>query len=210
VIALRSLEKFAKRARRAREGAVCEVCGVPIQEAHRHVVDRTERRLLCACPLCTMAFDGTQPARFRTVPQRVRGGANQGIDGDALSALGVPVGLAFFMRLGASGQWLAVFPSPAGATEAEIDESAWAAFAAKTPLVQDIADDVEALLVNRRRDGSITCFVVPVDACYELTALIRRSWQGIDGGDEVRAAIDRFFAALAERSEPYACREGAQ
>jgi hypothetical protein len=208
VIALRSLEKFAKRARRAREGTRCEVCGVAIQEQHRHVVDRIDRRLLCACAMCTLAFAGQQPARFQTVPQRVRGGPDIAVDGEALAKLGVPVGLAFFFRPSSTGRWLAVFPSPAGATEAEIDESAWAAFASNTELARDIADDVEALLVNRRRDGTSACFVVPIDACYDLTARIRRSWKGIDGGDDVRRAVDQFFGELAERSEPHARMEG--
>jgi hypothetical protein len=206
MIALRSLERFAKRARRAREGERCEVCGVPIGEQHRHVVDRTDRRLLCACSMCTLAFGGLHPARFRTVPEHVRGGGSAGLDDESLALLGVPVGLAFFMRPSTTKCWLAVFPSPAGATEAEIDDGAWAAFAAKSELARDIQEDVEAMLVNRRRDGTVTCFVAPVDACYELTALVRKSWRGIDGGDEVRTAIEDFFAGLAQRTLAHANR----
>lgn len=50
--------------------------------------------------------------------------------------------------------------------------------------------------------------VVPIDACYDLTARIRRSWKGIDGGDDMRRAVNQFFGELAERSEPHACMKG--
>ena len=33
--------------------------------------------------------------------------------------------------------------------------------------------DVEALLVRRERDASFECYLVPIDACYELTGIVR-------------------------------------
>jgi len=41
---------------------------------------------------------------------------------------------------------------------------------------------------------------VPIDACYELVGAVRRAWHGLDGGSEVREAINAFFAALADRA----------
>lgn len=198
---MRSLERFALAAKKARQGARCEVCTEPIGEGHRHVVDRTARRLLCACASCTLAFDGDQPARFRTVPDRVRVDPAWALSERDLQELGVPVGLAFFFRASTTGRWTAVFPSPAGPTEAELEDDAWARFAGESALVRSMADDVEALLIHRRRDGRSFCLVVPIDACYELAALLKRTWRGIDGGDDARAALDAFFTRLAERSE---------
>jgi hypothetical protein len=135
------------------------------------------------------------------VPEQIRADPSLHLGESELQALGVPVGLAFFFRPSTTGRWLAVFPSPAGATEAELDDGAWASFARGNTLLQSIEDDVEALLVHRRRDGRCSCFVVPIDACYELTALLRRNWRGIDGGDEARATLEDFFARLAERCD---------
>jgi hypothetical protein len=198
---VRALERYAKLVRRAREGARCEVCAVAIGDEHRHVVDCKARKLLCACSACSIAFGGPHPTRFRTVPDRVRRDPTWVVAEGQLQALGVPVGLAFFVRPSSTMKWMAIFPSPAGATEAELDEAAWKDFSAGSAIVREIADDVEALFVRRNRDGYSACFVVPVDVCYELTALLRRKWHGIDGGDEARVAIDDFIATLAKRAE---------
>jgi uncharacterized protein DUF5947 len=200
VTQLTSLERFAKRvrrAKRAREGARCEVCGEAIGPAHRHVVDRVDRRLLCACTGCVIAFDGEQPARFRSVPDRRHAEAIELFSDRDFDALGVPVGLAFFFRSSTLKRWVAAFPSIAGATEAELPEDAWTAIEARSDRVRSMASDVEALLVRRHRDARYDGFIVPVDVCYELTALLRQKWRGIDGGDEARAALDELFAELA-------------
>jgi hypothetical protein len=69
------------------------------------------------------------------------------------------------------------------------------------PLFKSIEDDVEALLV--RRDGeTFECYLVPIDACYELVGLVRLNWKGFDGGEEARIAIGAFFDGLRERSRP--------
>ena len=62
--------------------------------------------------------------------------------------------------------------------------------------------DVEAILIHARRGGPIDCFLVPIDACYELVARVRRSWRGFDGGDQARSEISAFFDGLSARSRP--------
>ena len=37
------------------------------------------------------------------------------------------------------------------------------------------------------------CFLVPIDACYELVGELRRLWRGFDGGSEAHDALDAFF-----------------
>ena len=199
---LPTLERFvrrAKSARVARAGTQCELCGAKMPEEHRHVVDRTARRLLCACTACVLAFDGDIPGRFRTVPGRLRVVRDSSIDTAVLDALSVPVGLAFFFRSSALERWVAVFPSVAGPTEAELPPEAWRALEARSALARGIAADIEALLVLRTRDSRCNAYVVPVDQCCELIAVLRRHWRGIDGGDDVRRAIAEFFAQLDER-----------
>jgi hypothetical protein len=65
----------------------------------------------------------------------------------------------------------------------------------------DLTPDVEALLIQRAGDG-FECFLVPIDACYELVGLVRMHWKGFDGGQEAWEAIDGFFDAVRERSRP--------
>jgi hypothetical protein len=197
---LGSLTRFARRVRRDAEGERCDLCGVAIAERHRHVVDRLERRLLCACAACGPAFVDVRVGRFRTVPERVRRDESGTIEKKDLQTLGVPVGLAFFFRSSALERWVGIFPSPAGPTEAELPEGAWETLVAKSEIAAAIEADVEALLVRSERDGRTHVFLVPIDVCYALTALLRSGWRGIDGGDEARRALDDFFAALAERA----------
>jgi hypothetical protein len=173
---------------------------VGIPHEHRHVVDRADRRLLCACAACGLAFVDQTKGRFRSVPETVRAEASPSLGSADLRALGVPVGLAFFFRPSSLARWIGVFPSPAGPTEAELADTAWNALAAKSTLVRSIEDDVEALLVRCERSGDATVLVVPIDVCYELTALLRQSWRGIDGGDDARRVLDEFFVELAARA----------
>jgi hypothetical protein len=164
------------------------------------VVDTEARKLLCACVPCAFVFAGSREGRWRAVRDRVKADPNGAANDEALRALGVPVGLVFFFRPSSSGHFVAIFPSPAGPTEAELPEAAWQSFASSCPLASEVEDDVEALLVNRRRDGTGTTLLVPIDACYELTALLRRTWRGIDGGDEARLRIEDFIARLVGRA----------
>jgi hypothetical protein len=157
------------------------------------VVDRVARRILCACKACLHGLGDGEHARYRAIPTRVRV-PDPPVTASDLETLGVPVGLAFLVRGSSAKRWVAVFPSPAGPTEAELPEHARA-------VASGIADDVEGLLVYRRRVGPLEAFIVPIDLCYELAGIVRRHWRGIDGGEEASAVIESFFARLRERVE---------
>jgi hypothetical protein len=90
----------------------------------------------------------------------------------------------------------AFYPGPAGATESELDLTAWERIAARHPALATLRPDVEALLV--RRDGD--CYLVPIDACYELVGRLRTLWRGFDGGPEAHAAVAAFFDELRKRA----------
>jgi hypothetical protein len=62
-----------------------------------------------------------------------------------------------------------------------------------------MAEDVEALLVNRAR-GARDAWLVPLSDCYRLVAVVRAHWKGISGGDDVTREIARFFASLPAAS----------
>ncbi|HSK36358.1 MAG TPA: DUF5947 family protein, partial [Actinomycetota bacterium] len=116
-------------------------------------------------------------------------------------ALQIPVRVAFFFHNSDLGRVVAFYPSPAGATESLLPLEAWAEVVAANPVMTDLAPDVEALLVRRAGQG-FECFLVPIDACYELVGLVRMHWKGFDGGQEAWDAIDGFFDAVRERSRP--------
>ena len=118
------------------------------------------------------------------------------------SELGVPVGLAFFVQNSRTQRATAFYPSPAGAVEAELPPEAWSSLAEKSRVFAEVRADVEGVLVQRQRRGGGQVYLAPIDACYQLVAIVRTRWRGFDGGDEAWQAIDAFFAALAARGEP--------
>jgi hypothetical protein len=88
-----------------------------------------------------------------------------------------------------------------GATESLLSLETWEELAETNPLLATLAADVEALLVrNVQRRGGFECYIVPIDACYELVGRIRRRWKGFDGGEDAWKEIDAFFADVRVRS----------
>jgi hypothetical protein len=187
------------------DSSACQLCAEPVGEAHRHLVDLSQRRLVCACRACALLFvepaEAPMARRYRTVPERVCVDPRSSPSEDAWQQLGVPVGLSFFLHDSSTSRWVACFPSPAGPIEAEIEPERWHAFARESPLCRVVAPDVEALLVRSERGGPRECWVVPIASCYELVGLVRRHWRGFDGGERLRVELDAFCAALRERAE---------
>lgn len=182
---------------------VCEICATPIGEMHDHLVDVRDRRLLCACYACHMLFvpQGAAQGRYRAVGRRYAAISAGTFAGPHWDALQIPIGLAFFFFNSAAQRVAGFYPGAAGATESELPLGAWEDVARENPLIASMQPDVEATLVYRRRDESVEGYIVPVDACYELVALVRMYWQGFDGGDEARERIEAFFARVKERCE---------
>ena len=179
----------------------CELCAAVVAGEHEHLVDPRSRRLLCACHACAILFEGAGATQYRRVPGDVRELAGLEIADTFWNGLSIPIGLAFLFRSSASGSILALYPSPAGPTEASVDEDSWRELAALHPALEKIGADVEALLVNRTREAR-EYYIVPIDEGYKLTGLIRQHWQGFSGGDEAWRQIRMFFDDLKRRSRP--------
>ena len=114
-------------------------------------------------------------------------------------ALQLPIDLAFFVQSTPAGCVIALYPSPAGATESVVDAGAWETLLAENPSLREFEPDVEGLLVNRV-GASRDCFRVGIDQCYHLVGLIRTHWRGLSGGATVWGEIARFFDGLREQS----------
>jgi hypothetical protein len=115
--------------------------------------------------------------------------------------LQIPVGVAFIFRHSDAEEVTAFYPGPAGATESLLALGSFDEIAAEHPMLATLEPDVEALLVRFER-GSSECFITPIDVCYELVGLLRRSWRGFDGGREAHDKIDAFFGGLRARARP--------
>jgi len=181
--------------------ARCELCGVPLEDPHGHVVDSADRRLLCACRACSTLFfaPGAGNGRFKGVPSRYAAIPAPLFSDAQWEALGIPIGLAFFFRSSTTDHVIAFYPGPAGTTESLLPLEAWQDLAQREPLVAQLELDVEAVLVYRPRDRNVRSYVVPIDACYELAGLVRSKWKGIAGGADVDAAIEAFFEGIEAR-----------
>jgi hypothetical protein len=180
------------------------MCAVPIAEFHGHVVDLDARTLLCTCRGCYLLFTagGSGGIRFRAVPDRYLAFADFELTPAQWDALQIPVSVAFFFVNSSLERVAAFYPSPAGATESLLALETWDEIVAANPALATLEPDVEAFLVraDSRRASAPECYLVPIDACYELVGRLRMLWRGFDGGREAKSALDEFFDGVRTRA----------
>jgi hypothetical protein len=187
----------------------CELCATEVAPEHPHLVNVAERTLRCACRPCALLFvdapRAAAGATYRTVPDRYRRDSAFTLPEDRWDALQIPVGVAFFLvNSTRDDAVVACYPSPAAATESELDLARFADGVGAGRLAALLEPDVEALLVRHHETGGSECLLVPVDACYRLVGLVRRHWKGFDGGADAWAHIDAFFADVRSRARDLA------
>jgi hypothetical protein len=180
------------------------MCATPVPAEHSHVADLERATLLCACRACYLLFTQEQAGRgrYRAVPDRYLADPGRELSVAEWDDLEIPVGLAFFLHSSQRGEVAGFYPSPAGATECRLDLKAWQRLAAAHPLLAAAAVDVEAILISRD-DSGVECFLVPIDACYELAGRMRLHWRGFDGGSEARASIAEFLDTVRSRARAF-------
>jgi hypothetical protein len=186
-----------------RPGERCELCGTEVPESHSHVVNLDSRGLLCVCRACYLLFTqkGAASGRYQAVPDRVLAVTDFSVTSSEWEALQIPVAVSFFFHNSDLDRIAAFYPSPAGATECLLPLGAWEGIVAGNPALSDISPDVEAVLV-RVRDEARDCYIVPIDACYELVGILRTLWRGFDGGRDVHEALEVFFKTMSSRARP--------
>jgi hypothetical protein len=197
------LKRFVEPRPQRRPAADCEFCRAAIAEQHSHVVNVETRNLMCVCRPCYLLFtrEGAAVGKYRAVPQRYRYLPGIVLTDAQWESLQIPVGIAFFFFNSSLNRMVVFYPGPAGATESLLSLETWDELVKMNPLLATLEHDVEALLVrNVKRRENLDCYIVPIDACYELVGRIRLRWKGFDGGEDAWKEIDMFFADIRARS----------
>ncbi|MFN7949772.1 MAG: DUF5947 family protein [Blastocatellia bacterium] len=177
----------------------CDFCNAELAAAHQHLLEPEQRRLHCICRACAILFSSQGETKYRRVPERARALPDFQLTDEQWESLLIPISLAFFFRSSAADKIIALYPSPAGPTEAMPDPATWAEIVRANPQLQELEPDVEALLVNRVGSAR-EYFIAPMDECFRLVGLVRARWRGLSGGAEVWEEIRQFFAELKQRS----------
>jgi hypothetical protein len=175
------------------EGERCDLCGTSIPSDHRHLLHLEQRRIVCACEPCR-AMRASEEG-YRPTGTRVQPLPEFELSDELWAQFQIPIGLAFFFFSAPVGGVVALYPSPAGATESELYLAAWEELVAANPVLRTMEPDVEALIVNRMSDQPGYA-IVPIDHCYELVGMIKAGWEGISGGSAVQDSVDAFFARM--------------
>lgn len=191
----------------------CEMCGKELAAGHQHLLDPINRKLICACDACAILFDSEGHTKYKRVPRRVRYLTDFRMSDNQWDGLMMPINMAFFFKSTPLGRVVALYPSPAGATESLLSFDTWDEIENDNPELLEMEADVEALLVNRighaRGFTNPEYYVLPIDHCFKLVGLIRGHWQGLSGGAEVWREIGEFFSDLKAKSPRLAQRSHA-
>jgi hypothetical protein len=181
----------------------CELCSEGIPSSHSHLLNLSNRELVCVCQACSLLFSeqGAGAGKYLLVPRRYQALVDFQMADEQWDDLMIPVNMAFIFRSSGARPVMAYYPSPAGATESLLDLEGWQALVNDNPILNTLALDVEALLVNRIKNER-AYYIVPIDACYKLVGLIRRSWRGLGGGTEVWEAVVGYFQEIQRKAQP--------
>jgi hypothetical protein len=189
------LRQFARR-RTVEER--CELCSAELAPLHSHLLEPVKRQILCACEACALLFCGQAGANYLRIPHRICILSNFQMTDMEWEALMIPINLAFFYRDRVNARMVAMYPSPAGATESLLSLESWEEIRIHNRALQTMEPDVEALLVNRVSQEH-EYFLVPIDECFRLVGIIRMHWKGLSGGVDVWKHIRQFFDDLRSR-----------
>ena len=133
--AIETLRRFVRP--RAVAAERCDLCGAELPAEHSHLFEPPARQLFCSCEPCAILFSGQAETKYRRVPRRVRYLSDFRLSDAQWESLLIPIGMAFFFKSSPVGKTLALYPSPAGATESLLDLSAWAGIVEENPVLNE-------------------------------------------------------------------------
>jgi len=196
-----SLSKLRQMVREMPRSSVvtrCELCSAEIPSSrHRHLLELAVRQVRCVCDPCALRFHDVVGGKYKLIPRDARALTDFQITDAQWDSLSIPINLAFFFHSSLEDKIVAMYPSPAGATESLLSLETWEMLVTDNPVLAQMQPDVEALLVNRI--GTTRAYYrAPIDTCYKLVGIIRARWRGLSGGKELWEEIEHFFAHLKE------------
>ena len=200
------LRQFARKREMRPPMEQCELCSAGIPAKHRHLLELSNRSLICVCHPCSILFGDPAAGggKYRLVPSRYLIMPDFSMTDEQWDELMIPVNMVYIFHSSIANRVMAFYPSPAGAMESTLPLEGWDTLVSDNPILNELEPDVEALLINRvqNRGGQSyrEHYIVPIDTCYELVGLIRLKWKGLSGGEEVWKAIAEYFASLRTRA----------
>jgi hypothetical protein len=171
----------------------CDLCGTTVPDDHRHMLNLYERQIVCVCESCWALRSGD--AEFRPTGSRTLWLPDFELPEELWAQFRIPIGLAFFMHSSVTDCIVAMYPSPAGATESELHFETWNRLVELNPVLGALEADAEALIVNRMAERPMFA-IAPIDRCYMLVGLVKAAWEGISGGSGMERAIETYFEEL--------------
>ena len=121
--------------------------------------------------------------RFRAVPDRYLAFPDFALSPAQWDALQIPVSVAFFFVNSTLERVAAFYPGPAGATESLLPARHVGRRRGREPRARRRSSPTSRRSwcepAGRRRRRHAECFLVPIDACYELVGHLRRLWRGL-------------------------------
>ena len=162
---------------------------------HRHMLNLYERQIVCVCESCWALRSGD--AEFRPTGNRTLWLEDFELPEEIWAQFRIPIGLAFFMYSSVTDCVVALYPSPAGATESELHFETWSRLADLNPVLRSLEPDAEALIVNRTAEPPAYA-IAPIDRCYMLVGPVKASWEGISGGAGVEQRDRGLFRGAQE------------
>ena len=171
----------------------CDLCQTTVPPDHRHMLNLYERQIVCVCESCWALRSGE--TEFRPVGHRTLWLEDFRLPEEIWAQFRIPIGLAFFMYSSVTECVVALYPSPAGATESELHFETWNRLTEMNPVLERLEPDAEGLIVNRMADPPAYA-IAPIDRCYMLVGLVKSVWEGISGGAGVEKAIEGYFDEL--------------
>jgi hypothetical protein len=178
----------------------CDFCNEGLPAVHRHLLEVETRKLVCVCNACALRFEGVI-GRWKLIPRDARSLPGFQVSDAEWEGLALPINLAFIFQSTPAKRVLAMYPSPAGATESLLPLESWERLVTANPGLARMEVDVEALLV-KRLGMPHEYYLAPIDLCFGLVGLIRLHWRGLNGGSKVWEEIEGFFARLRTPGQP--------
>jgi Family of unknown function (DUF5947) len=142
----------------------CDLCETTVPPDHRHMLNLYERQIVCVCESCWALRSGD--AEFRPTGSRTLWLPDFELPEELWAQFRIPIGLAFFMHSSVTDCIVAMYPSPAGATESELHFETWSRLADMNPVLKELEPDAEALIVNRTADPPMFA-IAPIERYFD-------------------------------------------